>query len=37
MRACRAMVEAGYPRLAEFLPYRDPGVSTALSRRLIGT
>ncbi len=27
---------SGYPRLAEFLQYRDPGISSALSRRLIG-
>jgi FAD/FMN-containing dehydrogenase len=30
------LFEAGYPRLAEFLRYRDPGISSALSRRLIG-
>jgi FAD/FMN-containing dehydrogenase len=30
------LFEAGYPRLAEFLQYRDPGISSALSRRLIG-
>jgi len=35
-RMPRALFEAGYPRLAEFLQYRDPGVSSALSRRLIG-
>jgi len=32
----RDLFEAGYPRLAEFLQYRDPGISSALSRRLIG-
>jgi FAD/FMN-containing dehydrogenase len=31
------LFEAGYPRLAEFLPYRDPGISSALSRRLMGS
>ena len=30
------LFEAGYPRLQEFLRYRDPGISSALSRRLIG-
>ncbi len=28
---------AGYPRLAEFLLYRDPGISSDLSRRLMGS
>jgi FAD/FMN-containing dehydrogenase len=36
-RMPRDLFEAGYPRLAEFLQYRDPGISSALSRRLIGT
>jgi hypothetical protein len=35
-RMPRDLFEAGYPRLAEFLKYRDPGMSSALSRRLIG-
>jgi FAD/FMN-containing dehydrogenase len=35
-RMPRDLFEAGYPRLAEFLQYRDPGISSALSRRLIG-
>jgi len=35
-RMPRGLFEAGYPRLAEFLRYRDPGMSSALSRRLIG-
>jgi FAD/FMN-containing dehydrogenase len=34
-RMPRALFEAGYPRLAQFLQYRDPGISSALSRRLI--
>jgi FAD/FMN-containing dehydrogenase len=29
--------EAGYPRLNEFLQYRDPGISSELSRRLMGS
>jgi FAD/FMN-containing dehydrogenase len=32
----RARFEAAYTRLAEFLPHRDPGISSALSRRLMG-
>jgi FAD/FMN-containing dehydrogenase len=36
-RMPRDLFESGYPRLAEFLQYRDPGISSALSRRLIGT
>ena len=36
-RMPRDLFEAGYPRLAEFLQYRDPGMSSALSRRLIGS
>ncbi len=35
-RMPRDLFEAGYPRLAEFLPFRDPGISSALSRRLMG-
>jgi hypothetical protein len=30
------MFERGYPRLSEFLRYRDPGISSAMSRRLMG-
>lgn len=36
-RMPRALFEAGYPRLPEFLPHRDPGISSALSRRLLGS
>ncbi|HEX7912421.1 MAG TPA: FAD-binding oxidoreductase [Paraburkholderia sp.] len=36
-RMPRALFEVGYPRLAEFLPYRDPGISSAMSRRLMGS
>ena len=36
-RMPRRLFEAGYPRLAEFLRYRDPGMSSAMSRRLIGS
>ena len=35
-RMPRKLFEAGYPRLAEFLPYRDSGISSAMSRRLMG-
>jgi FAD/FMN-containing dehydrogenase len=35
-RMPRALLEAGYPRLHEFLSYRDPGMSSELSRRLMG-
>lgn len=35
-RMPRALFEAGYPRLLEFSQYRDPGISSALSRRLMG-
>jgi FAD/FMN-containing dehydrogenase len=33
----RARFEAAYTRLAEFLPHRDPGISSAMSRRLMGS
>lgn len=36
-RMSRALFEAGYPRLAEFMKYRDPGISSGLSRRLMGS
>ncbi|MFC7436497.1 FAD-dependent oxidoreductase [Hydrogenophaga bisanensis] len=36
-RMPRDMFEAGYPRLPEFLPFRDPGISSAMSRRLMGS
>lgn len=36
-RMPRELFEAGYPRLSEFLPYRDPGISSAMSRRLMGS
>ncbi|MFT7228756.1 MAG: FAD/FMN-containing dehydrogenase [Methylophilaceae bacterium] len=35
-RMPRSLFEAGYPKLAEFLPYRDSGISSAMSRRLMG-
>lgn len=31
----RQMFERGYPRLAEFLAYRDPGIASDMSRRLL--
>ena len=36
-RMPRELFEVGYPRLTEFLHYRDPGISSAMSRRLIGS
>ena len=36
-RMPRDLFEAGYPRLNDFLQYRDPGISSAMSRRLIGS
>lgn len=36
-RMSRAMFEAGFPGLPEFLPYRDPGISSAFSRRVMGS
>lgn len=36
-RMPKALFEAGYPRLTEFLHYRDLGISSAMSRRLIGS
>lgn len=36
-RMPRALFAAGYPRLSEFQTYRDPGISSSLSRRLMGT
>ena len=35
-RMPRDLFEAGYPRLSEYESYRDPGISSALSRRLMG-
>ena len=35
-RMPRELFEASYPRLAEFMQYRDPGISSGLSRRLMG-
>ena len=31
------LFESGYPRLKEFLPLRDTGISSAMSRRLLGS
>lgn len=33
-RMSKDMFEAGYPNLAEFKKFRDPGISSAMSRRL---
>jgi len=35
-RMSRSMFEAGYPRLNEFLAFRDTGISSAFSRRVMG-
>ena len=35
-RMGRELFEQGYPRLTQFLPYRDAGISSAMSRRLFG-
>lgn len=35
-RMSEELFKAGYPRLAEFIQYRDPGISSGLSRRLMG-
>lgn len=35
-RMPRELFEAGYPRSREFNGYRDPGISSAMSRRLLG-
>jgi hypothetical protein len=32
----RELFEAGYPNLQKFLTFRDPGISSGLSRRLMG-
>lgn len=36
-RMPRELFEAGYLRLTEFMKYRDPGISSGLSRRLLGS
>jgi len=36
-RMSRTMFERSYPRVAEFLHFRDPGMSSAMSRRLMGS
>ena len=35
-RMPRSLFESGYPRWQEFNAYRDPGISSAMSRRLLG-
>jgi FAD/FMN-containing dehydrogenase len=35
-RMPRDLFESGYPRLKQFLTYRDAGISSAMSRRLMG-
>ncbi len=36
-RMPKTLFEAGYPRLTEFIQYRDQGISSSLSRRLMGS
>jgi FAD/FMN-containing dehydrogenase len=36
IRMPRELFEMGYPNLPKFLSYRDPGISSAMSRRLMG-
>ncbi len=36
-RMSPATFAAGYPRLPEFIKFRDPGISSAMSRRLLGS
>ena len=35
-RMPRDLFESGYPQWVEFMKYRDPGISSAMSRRLMG-
>ncbi|WP_353361789.1 FAD-binding oxidoreductase [Acidovorax sp. FG27] len=35
-RMPRALFESGYPKLPQFLPFRDPGIQSAMSQRLMG-
>jgi FAD/FMN-containing dehydrogenase len=35
-RMSRSLFESGYPRFQELLNYRDPGISSEMSRRLFG-
>jgi len=36
-RMPKELFEAGYPRLSEFMKYRDSGISSEFSRRLMGS
>lgn len=36
-RQPQALFHSGYPRWEEFLPHRDPGISSSMSRRLFGS
>jgi len=36
-RMPRELFESGYPRLPAFIPFRDPGISSDMSRRLFGS
>lgn len=35
-RMPRDLFETGYPRLSEFLPFRDPGIRSAFAQRVMG-
>lgn len=35
-RMPRSLFEAGYPQLGQFLTFRDPGIQSAMSKRLMG-
>lgn len=36
-RMPRSLFEVGYPKITEFISYRDSGISSAMSRRLMGS
>jgi len=36
-RMSRATFESGYPGLEQFVSFRDPGISSSMSRRLLGS
>ncbi len=35
-RMPKKLFETGYPHIQKFLKYRDPGISSSMSRRLLG-
>jgi hypothetical protein len=36
-RISKSFFESSYPNLQEFIKYRDPNITSELSRRLMGT